>query len=205
MHFKRVSGLLLGTMLLSGCIAERVLPFMVKPDDEITVTVAGTDVIIGNVAGYCVNKRQSKNTETTAFVVLGPCDPKTADTKALLIASITGEADFGADVTPAKLETFFQSEHGHKILSSANDPKSVEIQEMVQADGVLYVYVRDQAAPVIPDTVNDKWRGFFPISGRMVAISMVNFENNTVSAKRALRQLKTFAENIQYRNKAETP
>lgn len=205
-HRKPLSGLLFGfTVFLSGCVADRILPYLAEPDSEITVSMAGTKIVIGNVSGYCVKKRQSKNTQTTAFVVLAPCNPEIVHNKALLIASISGEASVDSDLDPEALMAFFESERGHKLLSSANDPKTVEIQETVQDNGVLYVFSRDSAAPVIPDTVNDKWRGFFPVSGRMVAISMVNFMDSAMSAEQALKQLKIFADAIQQRNIAGVP
>ena len=200
-RYKSAGGLILGlTMLLSACVTDRVLPFLAKPEDRITVSLTGTKVTIGGVPGYCVNKRQSKNSKTTAFVVLGPCEPEKVETKALLIASVSGEARFGDNMTPEALRAFFQSRRGHKLLSSANDPETVEIQEILEDKGVLYIFSRDSADPVIPETVNDKWRGFFPVSERMVAISMVNFEENALSAKRALSQLKRFADSIRKLN-----
>jgi hypothetical protein len=196
-------GLVFGfTVLLSGCVADRVLPFMAKPEDKITVTLTGTKVTIGGVPGYCVNKRQSKISKTTAFVVFGPCEPETVATNALLIASVSGETEFGDNLTPEALKEFFQSKRGHKLLSSINDPETVEIQEIIQEKGVLYIFSRDSAEPVIPETVNDKWRGFFPVSERMIAISMVNFEENAMPAKQALNQLKDFAASIKKLNKA---
>jgi len=194
-------GIMLGiSLMLNGCVVERILPFMAKPDGMITVSLKGTDIKIGGAPGYCVNKRQSKTGKKTAFVVLGPCDPDTASAKALMVASISAESGFGSKVDIKTLEAFLKSDRGRAMLSSKNDSETVRIGETLESDGVLYVFSHDSAEPVIPETTTDKWRGFFPVSGRIVVISMVNFMENAMPDDEALNQLQSFAAGIKRLN-----
>ena len=61
---------------------------------------------------------------------------------------------------------------------------------------VVYIYTRDLVGPLIPDTTNEQWRGFFVVKGRLVSISMVNFLDNAVGSETAYSQLVGFSSRI---------
>lgn len=190
------------SLVLSGCEVSRIFPVLGKPATSTTVRVAGADIQIGGVQEYCVNQRQSRTTKEGAFVVLGPCDSERPAQKNLLVAVVSPVSVFGEQADITTLDTFFQSSKGRRILSNTGNPETVDTLETVKQNNVFYIFTRDSSDPVLPETTKDKWRGFFVVSDRMVSISLVNFTDTAVSAKRALRQLQAFAAGIKKLNES---
>jgi hypothetical protein len=199
-NIRSVGAILCVVLFVSGCVMDRILPTTPTPDDTIAVSSGDAKIIIGGAAGYCVNKRQSRTGKSNAFVILGPCEPETAHTKALLVASISADPSFDSEMDVSVLKKFIVSDRGKKMLSNNGNPADVRIGTITQSDGVLYVFTHDEGAPVIPETATDKWRGFFPVAGRMVIISMVNFTENVVPDDEMLAHLKSFAAAIRKLN-----
>jgi len=183
-------------VFLGGCVAAEVLPFNKKPVETTIVFVNAARIVIGGPAGFCVNNRQSRTTDAGAFVVLGPCVPKQASIAGLLVANISPDAGFGKISETAKLEGFFKSETGRKSLSDSDTAESVEILDLKSGNGVFYIHSRDSSDPLLPDTINEKWRGFFPVSDRMVSISLINFTDNPIPQSVVFQQLEEFSARI---------
>ena len=174
--------LCVGTIALgmTGCdeVATFTPAFAAEADaDTKVVTVGGTKVTLGRVAGYCFKDRQSKITSAGAFVVMAPCDPLADDTtaKGLILVNVLADEGITAAINDRDLEAYFQSNAGRAALSRKGNAENLTILGTMQDGGIYYVHTIDVDGPVIPDTTDDQWRVFFVASDRLVSVSVVNF------------------------------
>jgi len=199
-HIKRSNLAFIVLMgFLGGCVAAEVLPFQAKPVETTIVNVNGARITIGGPPGFCINNRQSHTSAAGAFVVLGPCNPGQADSsevRGLLVANVSPDTAFGKAMNPTTLKAFFKSAAGRKSLSNSANAETIDILDTVSSGSVFFVHSRDSSDPLIPDTTSESWRGFFPISGRMVSVSMINFIENPISGSIVFNQLKSFSTRI---------
>jgi len=200
---KRIQGsnlALIGLMgFLGGCVAAEMQPFQAKPIETTIVNVNGARIAIGGPPGFCINNRQSHTDAAGAFVALGPCNPEqegSSEIRGLLVAIVSPDAAFGKAMEPATLQAFFKSTAGRKSLSNSDNAETVDILDTISSNDVFFVHSRDNSDPLIPDTIPESWRGFFPISGRMVSVSMVNFSENPISDSIVFNQLESFSTRI---------
>ncbi|MBV1864439.1 MAG: hypothetical protein KUG74_08360 [Rhodobacteraceae bacterium] len=199
-HIKRSNLAFIGLMgFLGGCVAAEVLPFQAKPVETTIVNVNGARIAIGGPPGFCINNRQSHTSAEGAFVALGPCNPEqtgSSEIRGLLVANVSPDAAFSKAMDPATLQTFFKSTAGRKSLSNSGDAETVDILDTISSNDVFFVHSLDSSDPLIPDTTSESWRGFFPVSGRMVSVSMINFIENPISGSIVFNQLESFSTRI---------
>jgi len=117
-----------------------------------------------------------------------------------LVANVSADVPFGQSMDADELDTYFKSETGRKSLSAVGDANSVSILGSMTRDGVYYIHTQDNSEALLPDTTNNKWRGFFPISERMVSISPVNFVEKPLASHEVLGRLQGFAARIKLLN-----
>ena len=196
------AGLLL---TLEGCVATDTLSFRSKPSVTTTVFKKSANIIIGGPTGFCVNSRQSRTNANGAFVVFGPClsdNSPSSGPKGLFFANVS--ANDAQSLDASALATFFKSAEGLKTLSNTDEAKTVDILDTNIKHGIFFIHTRDSSDPLIPDTTNESWRGFFVVSGRLVSVSMVNFIENPTPQSVVFNRLEDFATRIIQLNKSNS-
>lgn len=188
---------LVALMALGGCVE----PLAMVSKSEVggsggvhKVNVGGQALMIGTVAGFCVNDDQSRDTGDGAFVVMGPCGEDGG--KGLIVVNVLGRDTVTETMGVDTLDSFFKSAAGRAALSSRGDAKGVEILGTMQEGGVYFVHSRDAVGPVIPDTKDDQWRAFFVVAERLVSLSQINFTDDPVPDGLIFAQLEQVARHI---------
>ncbi|WP_343080625.1 cation transport ATPase [Ostreiculturibacter nitratireducens] len=175
---------LLAPAILSACVAGGT------GSAPTQVAVLGSSVTVAGPRGYCVDSTASRDGAESAFVLLGSCaslagTPFAPAPKApaILTASVLAEgAELVAETAP--LAAFFRSASGRAALSRSGNAETVEVLETFEADGVMFLRVRDisesgtQGQPVEPEY----WRAVLALNGRLVTLSALGHQARPLSA-----------------------
>ncbi|SIO51791.1 hypothetical protein SAMN05444722_2981 [Rhodovulum sp. ES.010] len=169
------------------------------------VTVAGDTVTIAGPAGFCVENNATRDGDDGAFVLMASCaavtgreNAPTPASDALLTASVAANAGPGGrpEDRAIVLERFFASEAGRAALARDGRAASVEVDEMLDRDGLFVLRARDDSAGLFPGLRNDYWRAIFDVNGRIVTASVVGFKARPISDRAGLAVLSDFADRI---------
>lgn len=212
----RLAAALATVLLVSGCVAapEGKSPRLgVSRTASDTVAVAGKSIVIGAPQGYCVDRRGSRLTGDTPFVLLASCASLMPDAElmlpvvpALLTASVARQTD-AAPATDAALDQlirFISSPDGRATLARDGQAGSVRILESRREAGAVVVRMRDQSTDITPGLEQTYWRGFFDLNGRLITISVVGFANWPLSEENGLALLRAFLTRIRKETVAQS-
>lgn len=171
-------------------------------DDAKEVIVDGQKVIVTGAAGYCINARQSRYTQSGAFVVLAPCDNPAGPPppKGLVIVNVSAAQALQDALDSDTMDGFFQSEEGLRALSARGRAEDVEILGTMVEDGMYVVHSRDASGPVIPDTSAEQWRMFLNVRDRLVSVSVINFTDAPMTDGQVFILMEAIATAIRARN-----
>lgn len=174
------------------------------------VTVSSAGVTIGGPAGFCVDRRSTKETDQGSFVLLGSCAAISGSATlqrpaapALLMASVSGTGG-GVSVAGsfATLDTFFGSEQGRAALSRTGDPATVKVLDTTGRGDVFYVHARDTSAAIAQRADEEYWRAIFNVKGRIVSASVMGLKDRPISSDTARQLLDRFVAQIRGLNPA---
>lgn len=166
---------LLAALALAGCVA----PELAGRAAPGSVAVLDRSVMVAGPRGYCIDSAASRNTATTAFVLLGSCASLSGSSRvtgpassAILTASVI---ESSADITEQtdRLATFFRSGAGRAALSRSGEAASVEVRESFGKDGVFFIRVSDVAADDGTPVEPEYWRAILSVNGRLVTLTVL--------------------------------
>jgi hypothetical protein len=197
-------------------IAALVLPFALAACVEgsgtggapSAVALGGGAVTIAGPAGFCVDSRESRDGAKGGFALMGSCasvsgQPSAArpPEAAILTASVAGPAgaDFAARL-PA-IAQYLQTGPGHAALSRRGSAKSVTINSLSQAGGVLYLRATD-TAPARGQSVTPAYdRAILEVKGRIVTLSVLALTSHPLSPEASRSILDAFVARVQGANR----
>ena len=188
-------------LMINGCVSSEQYTAVSTADTK-TVTVAGQDVTLGSVVGYCFNNHLSKIVTSGAFVVLAPCNPddKDKEAKGLILINILAKKDSINIISTQDLEADFQSDIGRAALSRKGKATNLTVLGTMQDNGVYYVHTQDIDGPVVPDTTDDQWRAFMVVANSLVSVRVVNFKDDKMTDGLVFAYMEAIAKRIQALN-----
>lgn len=188
---------------LSGC--ENVTGALSEGFAQITAPVDATNRGIRTLSlldgearvrgpeGYCVDQRASN--ARRGFAVLAGC-ALMSDTAAVM-PTLDGliTVQFGAPQTASvtgnerAFAAFLESDAGRSVLAVDGQTQSIaQVATIADRSGVLARF-EDVSGPGFEGTKGPQWRGFLDIGGRLVTVSVLSFERNTLSRSEGERLL----------------
>lgn len=150
-----------------------------------TLSLLGGDVRVRGPEGYCIDQRASN--ARRGFAVLAGCAllADDADIMPNLDGLIT--VQFGAPDTASVTDNeeafaaFLKSDAGRQILAANGDLAAVGDVNTITDRSAVLARFEDTAGTVFPNTAGPQWRGFVDVQGRLVTVSVLSFERNTLS------------------------
>ncbi len=166
-------------VLLAGCIAEGVLPFPALGTPQPASApaeprVLADSVVVAAPEGWCPDPRAGLEGEAGSFLLIGPCRTgPVPPVPAILTLSVLGTAGTGA-MDRDRLDAFFGSEVGRAALSRAGDAATVRVVQGGLEGEAYVLHVRDTAPMPGGAVAPDAWRAVLPLSGRLVALTVLS-------------------------------
>jgi len=170
-----------------------------------TVTVAGRSVVVGGPTGYCVDRAASRLAGDTPFVLLGSCasiaddvNAPTPEQPGVLTAAVSaqGGGPSLAETLP-QLEQFVRSAEGRAGLARDGQAGSVNVLSTRREGDAMFIHVRDTSTNLVPGLGSTYWRGLFEVKGRLVTVSVMEFEDQPIGSDASLSKLRGFISRIQ--------
>ncbi|PIV73531.1 MAG: hypothetical protein COW55_12515 [Rhodobacteraceae bacterium CG17_big_fil_post_rev_8_21_14_2_50_65_11] len=196
-----ITGLLFGVLLLAGCGG--IGPIGGPPPMR-EVAVTRDRVTITGPAGFCVDPDSTRDSEATAFVLMGNCavisNRRSAgepSVPAVLTASIS-EADPAQTLQGSipRLNAFFNSDEGRALLSRTGDADTVEVLDSFHQGDIYYLRARDSSASDIQNVSSDYWRSYLDIGDRIATLTVLAREDEHLPAEAALATLRQFTQAV---------
>lgn len=124
-------------------------------------------VMIGLPTGYCIDKRASTETKTSAVIFLGRCSTAAKAQPAVISIAVAGEGSASAmSAGPAEMAKFFGSPQGRAALSRNGRAKDLRIITALGKGDALLLHLGDRQ-------IGEYWRAVVAIRGRLVTISTI--------------------------------
>lgn len=127
--------------------------------------VLGGALQVGVPPGYCIDGKASRETKSSAVILMGRCTDAMKAKPALISVSV-GQAGSGGVMTaggPA-LAAFFTSAQGRATLSRDGRAKDIKVIEALGSGDAFLLHLQDR-------TVGEYWRAVISIQGRLVTVS----------------------------------
>jgi hypothetical protein len=150
--------------------------------------------------GYCIDTQTLRDSEGEAFALLAPCRarPNAPPAPALSIAVSNVEIAEGRAPAPEQIAMLVTTDVGLRTLSRSGNPDALEVPEMVERDGVLYLNILDLGGPA---TLNPEyWRAILPLGGRMVTLSALTPHGQAPERAQTLDLLAAFVSRLRAAN-----
>jgi hypothetical protein len=176
------------------------------------IPVADQSVIVAGPPGYCIDRDAIRDEGGAAFVLLGSCASITGRAgkaapaiPAVLTASISERN--GADVSAAmaQMARYFESKAGRAALARDGRAASVEVLDSRQENGVFLLKASDQSPNPATGLAPDYWRALFDLNGRLMTLSILEFEDKPMADRVAVSTLLAFVERVRRENPALAP
>ena len=191
---------LAGVLLLAGCGG--LGPSGTAPVRTVFVTT--DQVTIAGPDGFCIDPDSTRESDDSAFVLLGNCavisNRRSAgqpDVNAVLTASIS-ESDPDQSLRDAipQLDTFFSSDEGRQLLSRAGDAETIELLDSFHQGDVFYLRASDSSASEIQNVSADYWRSYFDIGDRIATLTVLGAADNPIDEETSLATLRAFTDTV---------
>ncbi|SHF47060.1 hypothetical protein SAMN05444273_106182 [Litoreibacter ascidiaceicola] len=165
------------------------------------ITVTADRIVLRGPTGFCVDRESSKHRPAQAFVVFGNCAAISGDEElpqpfvnAIATASVLPAGKNGPTIGESEtaLDEFFNSESGKAVLSATGDAGTVEILDSFTRNGAFFVHARDIGTPLLAETTNTYWRGYFDVKNSVVALSVLGLKDAPISSADGLQTLYDF-------------
>ena len=201
---------LFGLVLLAGCAGFDGVGLLSGPPRQLVV--AGGAITVAGPAGYCIERTSVRKTAAGDFVLLGSCasiagraDAPAPTTPAVLTASISGAGVADVKSSFARLPAYFASARGRAALARDGKPGSVSINRTLTSDGAFILKATDPGRGRARGLAPDYWRAIFDLRGRIVTLSVIEFEDKPMSDKTALALLRSFVRRMRQENPTLAP
>ncbi|WP_424971964.1 hypothetical protein [Dinoroseobacter sp. S76] len=197
----------LASLVLAGCAELGAIGLSIGAIGQSAVTVSRGEVTIAGPEGFCVYPFATRDRGTQAFVLLGNCAAITRSEEApqppihaLLTAAVRETDAIEVASQSDLLASFLRSETGRAMLSRDKNAATVTILDSFSRGDVLYVHARDESESYAPGMTAEHWRAFLDVDGRIVALAVLGFEADPLSAREGLSAVRDFAEAIRRSN-----
>lgn len=195
--------------MLAGCAELGAIGLSIGAIGQPTVAVSRGEVTIAGPDGFCVYPFATRDRGPQAFVLLGNCAAITRSEEApqppihaVLTATVRETNAIEVASQTALLAEFLRSETGRAMLSRAKEAETVTILDSFERGDVLYVHTRDTSPSYAPGMSAEHWRAFLDVDGRVVALAVLGFEADPLSAREGLAAARDFVTAIQRSNPA---
>ncbi len=161
--------------------------------------VLGAGLIVAGPRGYCVDRAASRDSAEAAFVLLGSCAaiarsplaPSPPVPVILTASVIPGGTDISAQLEP--LAAFFRSEGGRAALSRSGEAATVEIVDIFDRDGALFILAADTSEAGSGAVVEaEYWRVILALNGHIVTLSSMGLRDRPLSREDKRAALEAF-------------
>ncbi len=187
-------------VLLAGCGGFG--PVGSPPVREVAVT--SDQVIVTGPDGFCIDPDSTRESEDSAFVLLGNCavisNRRSAgqpSVRAVLTASIS-EADPDQTLRDAipELDTFFGSEEGRQLLSRSGDAETVELLDSFHQGEVYFLRARDESSSELQGVSAEYWRSYLDVGDRIATLTVLGTEESPIDSESSLDTLRSFTDAV---------
>lgn len=210
--FLSTSSLLLGTLFITACSGGAAGYF---PAQHIAPKTELIDVENGRISvtpppGFCKDRRGSKTTETSTFIIFANCGylnsfgrraSGNASFTGLVTTSIAKAPAFtnGKDVNA--LSDFLTSGEGLEILSASGNDKTVSILDKRQTSDGIYLELYDTDAPLSKNI----WKSFLNRSDHLVTVTLLQNKDVSLTSEQGMQFLQSYSETIRLNAKEPAP
>jgi len=176
------------------------------------IRVANNEVLIAGPKGFCIDPTQTRDTDGSAFVLLGSC-AAIANTRnrpqpgvpAILTATVSRKSENPPIAESMQaLTDFFASDPGRAALSRDGKAGTIEVVETHDKDGVFYIHARDSSSDMLAGAGDEYWRALFDVQGRLVSASVFGVRERPFPPDAGLAVLQGFTNRIRAENTAPT-
>ncbi|WP_071674217.1 hypothetical protein [Nioella nitratireducens] len=187
-------------LLLAGCGGFG--PVGSPPVREMAVT--SDRVIVAGPDGFCIDPGSTRESEDSAFVLLGNCavisNRRSAgqpSVRAVLTASIS-EADPEQSLRDAipELDAFFSSDEGRQLLSRSGEADTVELLDSFHQGEVYFLRARDSSTSDLQGVSHDYWRSYLDVGDRIATLTVLGTEESPIDAETSLGTLRSFTDAV---------
>lgn len=196
--------LAIGTnLVLAGCFetapltqaASRVLAPAAGPAQ---VDVLRDTVTVAGPSGYCIDVEATQESDIEAFVLLVRCRG-TLRPSPVLTATVTRVPASPDPATLERLLEFVQTPSGLAQLSRSGDPQDVEVIEITQAGGAVWMLLHDRNNPGSFDETY--WRAVLAVADRVVTLSVLAAAEHPYERDSGLAILRGFVQRMREVNR----
>jgi hypothetical protein len=159
---------MLPVLLLAGCVSAAGVQIGSGPDA----------FRIAAPSGYCLAEGAVARQRAADFAAFTPC---TGGSATGVLSATVGAAGSAQPVDPRTMADFLASAPGRRALSRVGDPASVQVHEVLAADGAVLVRMTDRATPPAAIGPGTSWRAVMVTDGRLVTLSASPARGNTLS------------------------
>lgn len=201
--FVRVCVLAVAAFGLTGCdeITDTVsngLSRISAPQEPLvegvrTFSLLGGDVVVRGPEGYCVD--QAASNARRGFAVLAGCAlisdemVEMSNLDGLITVQIGAEDTASVTGNEEAFAAFLATDMGRGLLAFDGGLTSIgDVSTITDEAGVLARF-EDTSGPLIEGTTGPQWRGFLDVNGRLVTVSVLSFDRNTLSRSEGERLL----------------
>ncbi|GMG83602.1 hypothetical protein LNKW23_28150 [Paralimibaculum aggregatum] len=173
-------------------------------------------IAIEPVEGLCLTSGTFSASETGVFAVVADCVTETAAAAApgadrvevppafpgLVTVAISGDPAGGAGTGTAMLQlrNFLTGEKGLALLGRNGSGDTVEIVDVIEADGALFVHVHDTHEGGLALLSPEFWRGFMDIRGKLVLVTVSGFRDRPLDPEEMHAVLRAQVSRIKHDN-----
>jgi hypothetical protein len=173
------------------------------------VAVTGGAVTIAGPAGYCIDRSATRDTGSSAFVLLGTCaalsgSPGAGQPQAPVV--LTATVLDGAPTLRTMAETFpemarfFESPAGRAALSRSGKASSVQVAQVVSLGDTLFIRASDNSPAAGEQVEPEYWRAVLAVRGRIVSLSALGLAARPLSSAAKRTVLEAFVQRVKRDN-----
>jgi len=173
------------------------------------VSVAQNTVLIAGPAGYCVDRTQTRDSDRGVFVLLASCASVAKNSRAakphapaMLTASVSHSNNARIIDSMQRLDTYFKTGPGQAALARDGQARSVSVLRTQKSAGVYYLHVVDKSPNYQVGLSTEYWRALLDVSGRIVTLNVIGFQDNPIGDIDELATLQAFVARVQGENLA---
>jgi hypothetical protein len=140
-----------------------------------TVALLDGSVRVSAPQGYCIDPTSSR--ADSGFAVISSCGliaatgvfPTTDGFVAVQFGPPGSAAVAGSEDALAAL---LRTREGAALLSESGRPEDIRVDQLDRGAGLISVHFTDRGAPPVNGLMQDEWRAFLDIDGRLATISV---------------------------------
>jgi hypothetical protein len=138
--------------------------------------------------GYCVDPVASR--AETGFAVISSCGLIAATgvfstTDGFVTVQFGPEGSAAVTGSEDALAALLRTRQGAALLSQSGQPNNIRVDHMDRGDGLISVHFTDRGPALVDGLMQDEWRAFLDINGRLTTISVRAYERTTLTSGQA--------------------